>query len=582
MYVRTVKVPSSNGGINEYVRVVEAYRENGKVKQRVIADLGRKDLLVAMLPKLRRVLEGTPRVEGEEEEDINVLDTFTWGPVLVVRQLFERLGLWELFDRLLGAGREVAWADRALVLVAARLMHPCSEHGLAGWLESEYFCDRRGRRFVPRWHQRKRVRVHHQQLEAWYRTLDKLLAAKSDIEVALYARLRDLFSIKPDLVLYDITSTYFEGAGPAGLAKHGYSRDGKRRNVQVIVGVVMVAGWPIVHHVWEGSRVDHATVEEVIRDLQGRFEFERVVFVGDRGMVSESNLQWLTDGGHGYLLGIKRRRNPLAKRWLQGIEEAKWMDCPTGITAQEKHPPPRTRVQEVRSGQKGVRAFVIDSDERREYEQRMRSRSMERARGALEKLQKRVEAGKLTGEAKIGASAQRALQAHHGGRYYRWRVEEGRFVFEENTQRLEDEKRLEGKYLIGTTEADLSALDAVRMYKELSDVERGFRSLKDVLQMRPIYHHIAPRVKAHIFVAALGLLMMRLVERALKDARLDLSAADAIRALHTVRVVSFHLPGQPLRQGVSRGSPRARQVLKALGILDTKPPACSQAPETVT
>jgi len=119
------------------------------------------------------------------------------------------------------------------------------------------------------------------------------------------------------------------------------------------------------------------------------------------------------------------------------------------------------------------------------------------------------------------------------------------------------------------------------MYKELSDVERGFRSLKDVLQMRPIYHHSAPRVKAHIFVAALGLLMMRLVERALKDARLDLSAADAIRALRTVRVVSFHLPGQPLRQGVSRGSPRARQVLKALGIVDTKPPACSQASETV-
>lgn len=581
MYVRTVKVPSSNGRINEYVRVVEAYRENGKVKQRVIADLGRRDVLVAMLPKLRRVLEGTPRVEGEEEEDIDVLDTFTWGPVLVVGHLFERLGLWELFDRLLGAGREVAWADRALVLVAARLMHPCSEHGLAGWLESEYFCDRRGRRFVPRWHQRKRVRVHHQQLEAWYRTLDKLLAAKSDIEVALYARLRDLFSIKPDLVLYDITSTYFEGAGPAGLAKHGYSRDGKRRNVQVIVGVVMVGGWPIVHHVWEGNRVDHATVQEVIRDLQGRFEFERVVFVGDRGMVSESNLQWLTDGGHGYLLGIKRRRNPLAKRWLEGIDEAKWMDCPTGITAQEKHPPPGTRVQEVRSGQKGVRAFVIDSDERREYEQRMRSRSMERARGALEKLRKRVEAGKLKGEAKIGASAQRAMQAHHGGRYYRWRVEDGRFVFEENTQRLEDEKRLEGKYLIGTTEADLSALDAVRMYKELSDVERGFRSMKDVLQMRPIYHHIAPRVKAHVFVAALGLLMMRLVERALKDARLDLSAADAIRALHTVRVVSFHLPGQPLRQGVSRGSPRARQVLKALGIVDTKPPACSQASETV-
>ena len=87
------------------------------------------------------------------------------------------------------------------------------------------------------------------------------MAAKEKIELALYHRLRDLFSFKPDLVLYDITSTYFEGAGPAGFAKHGYSRDGKPHNVQVIVGVVMVAGWPIAHHVWAGNGVDNGTVQ---------------------------------------------------------------------------------------------------------------------------------------------------------------------------------------------------------------------------------------------------------------------------------------------------------------------------------
>ena len=105
------------------------------------------------------------------------------------------------------------FADRAFVLVANRLIRPASEHRLAGWLETDFLCDRRGRRFVPNWHQHKRVRVHFQQLEAWYRTLDQLVAAKEKIEVALYHHLRDLFSFKPDLVLYDITSTYFEGAG---------------------------------------------------------------------------------------------------------------------------------------------------------------------------------------------------------------------------------------------------------------------------------------------------------------------------------------------------------------------------------
>jgi transposase len=573
MYIRTVQVPSSNGTINEYLRVVAAYREEGKVKQRIIADLGRRDMLSALLPNLRRILEGTPKLDGLADSDIDILETFGWGPLLVARKLFEELGLWDLFDRLLGKRTSVPWADRAFVLIASRLIHPSSEHGLAGWLDTDYFCDREGRRFVPRWRQRGRVRVHDQQLDSWYRTLDQLLAAKEDIESALYGRLRDLFSLKPDLVLYDITSTYFKGSGPLELARHGYSRDGKSRNPQVIVGVVMVGGWPIVHHVWEGNRLDHSTVAEVIGELRERFEFARVVFVGDRGMVTEENLKQLLDGGHGYLVGVKRRNNAQLVRWLDAVDEAKWVDCPMGVTASEKSDPPRTRVQEVPSGKEGMRVLVLDSDERRQYEESMRTRAVDRVREKLEKLRKRVEAGKLADAAKIGAAAERIMQAHHGYRYYRWRVDQGRFSFEEDPVRLEQEKRIEGKYLIATSEAGLGALDAVRMYKELSEVERGFRCLKDVLEMRPIYHKSERRVRAHIFVAALALLLTRVLERRLKDAGLDLSTEEAVQAISTIRLVSFKVGAGSARTGVSAGSPHARQVLKALGIVETKPPA---------
>jgi hypothetical protein len=572
MYVRTIKVRSSSGTLNEYVRVVEAYREDGKVKQRVVADLGRKDLLVTLLPKLRRVLEGTPRVEGEAEENLEILDASTWGPVLAIRHLFKQLGLWEILDRFLGKSKVVPFADRALVLVANRLIHPTSEHGLAGWLETDFVCDRSGRRFVPRWRQRRRVRVHHQQLDAWYRTLDCLILAKPKIEVALYGRLRDLFSLKPQLVLYDITSTYFEGAGPEGLAKHGYSRDGKPQNVQVIVGVVMVNGWPIAHHVWEGNRVDHSTVLEAVEDLRRRFAFGRVVFVGDRGMVTEETLAGLVRDEQGYLVGIKRRRNTQFDEYVQSVDDDIWSDCPSGITASEKHRPPKTRVQEVASGQEGLRVFVIDSEERRQYEEAMRSRAMEKTREKLMALQKRVARGDITEAAKIGAAAQRALAAHHGHRYYTWQLREGVFEFEPSAN-LAREKRMEGKYAIATTENDLDALEAVRIYKELSEVERGFRHLKDVLAMRPIYHRIAPRVEGHIFVAALALLLERLLERRLKEAGVDLSAPEALGALATIRLVTFCLPGQPPRRGTSCGSPRARQVLNALGISNLKPPA---------
>jgi transposase len=306
--------------------------------------------------------------------------------------------------------------------------------------------------------------------------------------------------------------------------------------------------------------------------LRQRFDFGRVIFVGDRGMVTQESLQQLIQGGHGYLVGVKRRRNADIPKWLEAVDESKWLECPVGISAHEKSDPPRTRVQEVPSGREGVRVFVIDSDERQQYEQRMRERSMQRVAEKLAKLQRRVQEGKLLDAARIGAAAERIMAAHHGYRYYRWRLEDGRFHFEEDPLHLGREKRLEGKYLITTTEKDLKPLEAVRLYKELDEVERGFRCLKDVLQMRPIYHKSERRVRAHIFIAALALLLTRLLERRLKEAGVKLSAPQALQALSTIRLVRFQLHDNHRRVGVSVGSPQARQVLKALGITDTKPP----------
>jgi transposase len=582
MYPRTVKVRSSSGSVHEYVRVVEAYRDGGKVKQRVVADLGRKDLLVEILPKLRRLLAGDDPIEAGDSAEPHVSEASDWGPVLVVRALFDQLSLWTILDQHLGHAKGVPFADRAFVLIANRLIAPASEHGLAGWLETDFVCDRKGRRFIPHWHRRRRVRVHPRQLDAWYRTLDQLRAAKDRIEVALYHRLRDLFSLKPDLVLYDITSTYFEGAGPHDFAKHGYSRDGKPQNVQVIVGVVMVAGWPIAHHVWAGNRIDHSTVQEVIIDLRKRFEFGRLVFVGDRGMVTDENIESITKDQHGFLVGIKRRRNAELDGWLDAVDDSKWIDCPGGINTQErKADPPRTRAQEVPSGDPDRRVIVIDSEERRGYEQAKREQSMERARRKLDRLKERVASGDLKRPEKVGAAVERIMQKYHGYRYFDWRLESGLLEYFEGETRLGREKKIEGKYVIATSEKGLSILDAVALYKELTDVESGFRQLKDVMAMRPIYHQIEARVKAHIFVAALALLVQRLLGRRLKEAGVDLSPARAMQALSTVRLVSFRLEGQSERRGVTGGCPDARLILKALKLVDQRPPVPAEGEETV-
>lgn len=589
MFIRSIKVPSSSGTVHEYVRVVESVRENGCVKQKVVLNLGRRDTLVTLLPLLQRFLLGDSAPPLQNDGPIQALDASTWGPVLVVRHFFHQLGLWPLLDscrrwpRLLpDEDPDDDWPSRVLALIANRLVRPLSEHALAGWLETDFVCDRAGRRYLPKWKRQGRVQVDLVVLQRWYRTLDHLIINQAKIELALYGRLRDLFHFQPDLVFYDLTSTYFEGHGPEDFAKHGYSRDGQPRNVQVVVGVVMVAGWPIAHHVWAGNTRDSKTVAEVVRDLTKRFQFRQVVFVGDRGMVTEKNLHVLqeADGNWGFLLGMTRRQNPEAEALIDRIDASRWQDCPGGINVQEAEVKPRTRVQEVACDRVGVRVFVVDSDERRGYEQRQREKAMRRVRVGLEKLQTRVAKGRLKDAAKIGAAAQRVLTRNHGHRYYTWQLtKEGGFQFEEHPVNLPREKKYEGKYLIQTDQTDMTPQDGVAHYKELNEVERGFRSLKDPIGMRPIWHTNERRVRAHIFVAALAFLIERMLERALKDAGVPLSAQAALTALQTIRHVRFQLDAAE-RTGVTPGSGRARKVLKALKITDLRPPTPPKGPQT--
>lgn len=594
MFIRSVKVPSSSGEIHEYVRIVASVREAGKTKQKVVANLGRKDVLVGLLPQLNKLLSGSDEdlVDIDRSQGpLQVLDASTWGPLLAVRKVVADLRMLELLDehaevfrsrktRLRGRGVGDDWQSRIIALIANRLTDPRTEHGLAAWLESDYVCDRKGCRYIPQWQQNQRVKVAFKQLQKWYRALDHLIAIKAELEVGLYCQLRDLFSLEPDFVLFDITSTYFEGRGPEK-AKHGHSRDGKPQNVQVVIGVVMVAGWPITHYIWDGNTRDCTTVAEVIKDLEQRFKFKRIIFVGDRGMVSESNLALLQAGeATGFLTGMNRRRNPEAEALIDQIDEARWEDCPVGINAMEKENPPVTRVQEVQCEKAGVRVFVVDSDERREYEERMREQSMSRALVDLKKVQMRVAAGKLKSPEKIGASVERALHRNFGYRYYGWKLEDGKLLIYEHPVNLAREKKFEGKYIIQTDQTDITPRGAVECYKELSEVERGFRSLKSPISMRPICHRREDRVDAHIFIAALAFLVERFIERKLKSAGSILSVRDALIALRTIRFVQFQINGEQ-KTGVTAGSSRAREVLRILNIANASPPACQEVQKTI-
>ncbi len=571
MFLRSVKAAN---GRHEYLRLVENYRADDKVRQRVLLHVGRKDLLAPHLDALVRLLQADQQNPAwVSAAEVSTPQAWTWGPVRVARHLFDSLSLGPILDgttQLLR--RRQPLSERVFPLVANRLTRPGSEHALAQWLEDFYVVTSQGSRWTPQWKASRRVKVSFEQLRLWYETLDDLVSGKTQIETAIWQELRNLFSLEPELVFYDITSTYFEGQGPVELGRFGYSRDGKPRNRQVVIGVVMMDGWPIAHHVFAGNRLDQTTVGEVVADLHQRFGLQRVVFVGDRGMMTLKNVEQLRQAGQGYLVGLQRRNRKDIPHYIeQAMARQDWQECPAGITASEKAVVPRTRVQEVAGKEPGVRVFVVQSQEREQYERGMRELSMERARKELEALRLRVEKGELKEAEKIGAAAAKVLGRNHGHRYFGWEVRQGQFHYFEHPVNFARETACEGKYVIQTEEPDWSPVEAVAAYKQLNEVERGFTHLKGLLEVRPVYHHKDDRVRAHVFVAALAFLLDRALEKRLRAAGSSLSSPAAWQALETVRCVRVEV-GNRTKLCVTRGSRQAAEVLKILRLADLDPP----------
>ena len=549
----------------------------------MVLHVGRKDLLAPHLDALVRLLQADQATPTWiSAEDVSAPQAWTWGPILVARHLFDNLALGAILDsptQLLRHGQPLS--ERVFPLVVNRLTRPGSEHALAAWLEDFYVVTAQGSRWKAEWKPSRRVKVSFEQLRLWYETLDDLLSQKAQIEKSIWQQLRDLFSLEPELVFYDLTSTYFEGQGPAELGRFGYSRDGKPRNRQVLVGVVMMDGWPIAHHVFAGNRLDQTTVAEVVADLRGRFGLQRVVFVGDRGMVTLKNLEQLRQAEQGYLMGLQRRHRQDIPHYIeQAVARDEWLACPAGRTASEKAVVPQTRVQEVAGKEPGVRVFVVHSEEREQYERSLRELSMDRVGKGLEALRVRVEKGELKQPEKIGAAATKILQRHHGHRYFAWELRQGQFHYFAHPVNFPREQACEGKYVIQTEEPGLSAIDAVMAYKQLNEVERGFAHLKGLLEVRPVYHHTDDRVRAHVCVAALAFLLDRALEKKLRAANSTLSSPAAWQVLETVRCVEVAV-GERTKFCVTRGSRHASEVLKAVGLSELDPPLAPEGEETI-
>jgi len=452
----------------------EGYREGGKVKSRTLANLSHWPL--AKIERLRRVLRD--EVLSGAVEGLTMLRSLPHGHVAAVLGIARKIGL----DRLLAADRAPArLAALVLAMIVARVIDPASKLATARQLDAATATSSLGPLL-------ELGTVSEQEL---YAALDWLLSQQSRIE----SRLAQRHLSQGTLVLYDVSSTYFEGR-TCPLARRGYSRDGKRDKLQIIFGLLCASdGCPVAVEVFEGNTGDPSTLAAQVAKLKQRFHLDHVVLVGDRGMITEARVETLLKPAG--LDWITALRAPTIRTLLeQGAFQLSLFD--------------ERDLAEVTSPDFPDDRLVVCRNPWLAAERARKRLDLIAATEAdLRKVAKAVarKTKPLRGADKIGLAAGAVLNRHKVAKHFILTITDDTFGFERNTEAIEAEGKLDGFYVIRTNldKTTLATSDVVRVYKSLSQAERAFRSIKTVdLEIRPIHHRLSDRVRAHVLLCMLA------------------------------------------------------------------------------
>jgi transposase len=508
MYLRHTTV-CKNGKRHTYWRLVRSVRVGKKVRQQTVAQLGELDARGRLRARaLAEAIVGIERQPGLfdktlPQESVQVdLRRFRlergrrFGDVWLGWRLWQALGLDELLTRCLPSEREeIPWAQVAAVLVIARLCEPSSELHLAeDWFRRTALGDLLG------------IADEKVNEDRLYRAHDEVLPYKGALERHLKERLGTLFGLEYDLLLYDITSTYFEGlAARNPQAQRGYSRDHRPDCKQVLIGLVVTRdGYPLGYEVFAGNRNDSTTVQEIVRRMEARYGREQRIWVLDRGMVSDATMAWLRERGSRYIVGTPRSR---LKDFADAVQNGRWQVLREGL-----------QVQHCAAVDGSVETFILcRSDDRATKEQAMRQRFVDRIEAGLAKIraacarqccdlgkiERRV--GRLLGKNTRAAGLFRVVVAARpeGGVGVEW------------SRKADVEawaRSIQGCYVLRSNVADWEPAELWRAYMHLTDAEAAFRVHKSDLRLRPVWHHREDRVQAHILVCFLAYVLRKTLE----------------------------------------------------------------------
>lgn len=550
MYLRHTR--SSKGKDQTYWSLVRSVRHGRKVRQQTVAYLGELNSEGRVKARdLARRITGRENpgqlsfLEPQAEETVGVKikglrleRSRIFGDVWFASLLWNALKFDELFARLIPEGLEdVPWPRVIALLAVARLCDPSSElHIAEQWFRKTALDDLLD---IPEY------KINDDRL---YRGLDVLLPFKSDVEKHIKNRLGEMFDVSYEILLYDVTSTYFEGQAEGNeLARRGYSRDQRPDCKQVNIALVATKeGLPLAYEVFSGDTSDIKTVKTIVETIESKFGKSGRVWIMDRGMVSTEILEWLRSEKRPYIVGTPK--SSLKHFEAQVIEKREWITVREGLEVKQCPSPD------------GNEAFILcRSLARREKEKAMHARFEKRIETGVERLTRRVKSAKRKLDASvIERQIGRLLQKNsRGAGGFKIEVVEDiaqhsglRVTCERVTEWRDWHEHADGCYLLRASQLDWTPEELWRAYIQLTDVEEAFKIQKNQLDIRPVWHQTADRTRAHIFVCFIAYVMWKTLEQWSQRAGLGKSPRKLLEELQQIRSADVVLPttdGRELR-----------------------------------
>ncbi|MBA3243386.1 MAG: IS1634 family transposase [Acidobacteria bacterium] len=579
-----------NGKRHAYWALVESYRAERGPRQRVVAWLGKLDEAGRL--GVQQAADGDaatssavtqPSLFAEESADVEprwvevdasavrVENCRQFGGPWLALELIRRLQLDEFLTRVMPRGREqVPWSHTALILMIGRLLDPSSElHTSEQWYPKTALPELLG---VP---------IHRVDDNRLYRALDELLPHKEALEVHLKNRMGSLFQLEYDLLMYDVTSTFFEGRADFELAQRGYSRDQRSDCQQVCIGLVVSrCGMPLGYEVFAGNTADVTTVEHIVTTMERRYGKSDRVWVMDRGMVSEANLTFLREGGRRYIVGTPKS---LLKKFEQQLLKEDWRTIREGLEV-KLCTAPRAEAADDDVAEADASASVAATPEtfilcrsrdRAQKDGAIVRRSEDHIADRLKAMAARCEKQKRQ-PMKVEREVGRLLgQNTRAARLFEVTVEttdngHARLNWKK-VEALRDWSTLSaGCYLLRTNVQEWSDEELWKAYIQLTEAEAAFRIQKSDLSLRPIWHHKQDRVLAHILVCFLSYVLWKTLGQLCQAAGLGNEPRRVLSELSDIRLVDVVLPtraGIDIRKRcISRPSDHQQILLDKLAL----------------